>query len=86
MPSSSSRSKKHSISSAITDAIRAFDRDRQYGPFVDLSRSARWYRAQRFDMNPPMAILKILQKYPELNTITRDNGRKMIVPLSKWES
>jgi len=71
-------SKKQIPATSIT-LIRAFDRNRRYGPFIDIPRLERWHRAQRFGLRPPSIILQLLKRHPELNVTTRDNGREVYV-------
>ena len=43
------------------DALRDFDMDEKYGPCVGLSRLQRWRRAERWDLAPPVRVLRILE-------------------------
>lgn len=47
------------ISQAIK-CLKLFDLTTKFGPFVGLSRTARWRRAQQFGLDPPPEILKVL--------------------------
>ncbi|KAK2712088.1 hypothetical protein QYM36_010945 [Artemia franciscana] len=44
-----------------------FDFNHRFGPCSGISRRDRWNRAQKFNLNPPEQVLRILQKYPNLN-------------------
>ncbi|SZF05391.1 unnamed protein product [Blumeria hordei] len=42
--------------------LRLFDTSSQYGPCIGISRSARWLRANRLGLSPPIEVLAVLLK------------------------
>ncbi len=45
----------------LEDVLRQFDLNPRYGPFVGTDRMERWERAERFGLDPPPAVRKLLQ-------------------------
>lgn len=45
----------------LEDVLRQFDLNPRYGPFVGIDRMERWERAEKFGLDPPPAIHKLLQ-------------------------
>ena len=51
---------------ALTDAedetLRSFDLHQEYGPMLGTTRLQRWRRAHKFGLDPPGAVLSVLEK------------------------
>ena len=45
----------------LEDVLRQFDLNPRYGPFVGIDRMKRWERAEKFGLDPPPAVRKLLQ-------------------------
>ncbi|EDQ91825.1 uncharacterized protein MONBRDRAFT_5881 [Monosiga brevicollis MX1] len=48
--------------------LRQFDLDMTFGPCVGVSRRERWERADAFGLNPPKAVLRLLENHPQDET------------------
>ena len=44
----------------LEDVLRQFDLNPRFGPFVGIDRLERWERADKFGLEPPPAIRKLL--------------------------
>lgn len=51
----------------IEDFLARFDGNRDYGPYLGISRMTRWNRAQKFGDNPPQEVMDILKDDLEKN-------------------
>lgn len=51
----------------IEDFLAQFDGNRDYGPYLGISRMTRWKRAQKFGDNPPQEVMDILTDDLEKN-------------------
>jgi len=49
--------------------LKAFDMDIKFGGCMGISRLNRWKRARKFNLDPPEAVKKILDKYDETDSI-----------------
>ena len=45
--------------------LRDFDFSSRYGPCADITRLARWRRAEKFNLDPPKEVLEILERLPK---------------------
>ena len=48
--------------------LKDFDLATKYGPGADITRLARWHRAEKFNLAPPKEVLKILERIPKDST------------------
>ena len=47
-------------------ALHDFDRDTRWGPAIGLARPARWERARRLGLAPPLELLCVLEACPSV--------------------
>jgi hypothetical protein len=50
------------------EVLKDFDLATKYGPGADITRLARWRRAEKFNLAPPKEVLEILERIPKDST------------------
>ncbi|ELU15284.1 hypothetical protein CAPTEDRAFT_193761 [Capitella teleta] len=50
--------------------LRQFDLDFQYGPCTGITRLERWQRAEKFGLNPPVAVRDLINSHCHDNQYT----------------
>ena len=50
------------------EVLKDFDMKQAYGPCADITRLARWRRAEKFNLDPPKEVLEILERIPKDST------------------
>merc|ERR1712224_778667 len=68
-----------SLDSASQTVLHEFDLDAKFGPAMGISRSERWERAEKLNLDPPEAVKEILE------TLSGDTAKAKGYEKCIWE-